>query len=93
MTNVIYKYPLQIERKFRIELPLGAKILSVQLQDDKPMLWAQINPEAMTEYRHFRVLMTGEKHVERDDQIYLATLQHNGIVVHIFEDRFYHNKR
>jgi hypothetical protein len=91
MVKVVHKFSIDL-RKTAVEMPLGSKILSVQLQDGSPTLWALVDPEAMKEIRHFRVLMTGEHFTGSKDLDYLATLQNNGIVAHVFEDRFYHNK-
>ena len=87
-----------MERKCQVEMPIGAEILSVQVQDHFLTAWAMVNPEAhktpgMMEYRHFKVLMTGEEFVDNGHYKYIGTVQRAGIVAHVLEDRFYHNKR
>lgn len=37
---VIWKYPLELAEKQRIAMPEGAQLLSVQVQNGEPVLWA-----------------------------------------------------
>lgn len=93
MIEVIHKFPLERAGKCSVTMPLGAEILSVQMQGSTPTLWARVKSDSQKEIRHFRILMTGEEFVETKHLKYLATLQDGPFVVHVFEDRFYHNKR
>lgn len=40
MEKRIYKYPLEITDKQSVEMPISAEILTVQIQKEKPFLWA-----------------------------------------------------
>lgn len=40
----IYKYPLALEDKQTIEMPIGSQILCVQTQFNQPYIWAMVNP-------------------------------------------------
>jgi len=87
--RVIYKYPFSIADAFTLRLPVGAKILSVQLQDGQPTLWAMVDPrEPATWIREFRVFWTGRFVPDATDYpplVFLATIQMNGLVWHLFE--------
>jgi len=41
----IYKYPLNIDDEQEVSMPLGAEILTVQLQHGRPHLWAVVDDE------------------------------------------------
>lgn len=79
----IWKFSLL---KSNITMPLGAKILSCQLQMGCPTLWAAVDPNAPTEERIFQVAMTGGDVPENAE--YIATcVQPHGLVLHIFEEK------
>jgi hypothetical protein len=48
MAKVIYKYPLTINTNQFLNLPKGAKILTVQLQSNIPYIWALVDPKEET---------------------------------------------
>ena len=77
--NRIYKYSFEVTDRLILELPEGARILDVQAQFDKPVLWAMVDPEALLEKRHFCLVGTG--HPAPEGCIYIGTFQ-------IFDDRF-----
>ena len=41
--KIIYKYLLQVADKQVLQLPLGYKILSLQVQNEMPCLWLEMN--------------------------------------------------
>jgi hypothetical protein len=94
----IFKYPLPMEvdggaaqwkDRFEIELPMGAEILSVQEQNNAPMLWALVDPEAIKEKRKMLLLNTGaEMPPDVNYHQFKGTYQLNGgrLVFHLFED-------
>jgi len=91
----IYKYILEITDETTIEMPIGAEILSVQVQGSKEtkkaMLWAYVDDEQKNmQKRHFRVLCTGESITDYDSLTFIATIQiHDGdYVFHIFEKKY-----
>lgn len=94
----IFKYPLPMEvaglvaqwnLRSEIELPAGAEILSVQAQNNTPVLWALVDPEAPKEKRKLVLLNTGgEMPTDVSFHRFLGTFQLNGggLVFHLFED-------
>jgi hypothetical protein len=82
----VYKYTLGIEDEQKVRMPIGAKVLSVQMQDDVLCVWALVNPDAGREYRRFFIHGTG--HVVRypDEALFVGTvhLPEHGLVFHIF---------
>lgn len=59
MEKVIYKYKLMVVDQNLIEMPKGAIILSVQAQENEPVIWALVNPKNKLEQREFRIFGTG----------------------------------
>lgn len=86
-TWVIYKYLLQDT----MELPMGARPLSIQDQKGSLVMWCQIPVETMTQKvtRYFTVMATGRhfQTTHNNSWAHLATIQQDdgGTVWHIFE--------
>jgi hypothetical protein len=84
---VIWKYPLDLVDEQCLHLPKGAKLLTVQVQDDDPQLWAlcdELQPE--NERRWFGMYGTGNP-MPSDPGSYIGTVQLRGgmLVFHFFE--------
>lgn len=79
----IYKYPLTSMFN-RIEMPEGAKILTMQLQNGTPCIWALVEPNAPKTERIFEVLVTGIGFKD-SPATYIGTYQFGGFVGHVFE--------
>jgi len=88
VTRVVHKYPLPIEAEPFIPMPLGAQVLSVQVQRDEPMVWALVDPRQTVMMRHwFWVLNTGTP-VDWDpseDSRFIGTVQNGGFVFHVWD--------
>lgn len=90
MNETIFKYPIEIENFFAIEMPKGAKVLSVGVQNNKPYIWAMIN-ENKKEKRMFRLMGTGHPTYQKEKDLhFIGTFQlkeKNGkiFVGHLFE--------
>lgn len=86
---LIWKYPVPITPDLQsIPMPRGAQVLSCQFQAGSPCLWAAVDPEAPSETKHFRWLMTDDHRPEAYDSIlrgrFIASLQ-SPLVFHLFE--------
>lgn len=83
---IIYKYPLTGPRT-TLNLPIGSRVLTIQLQGNTPMLWACINQdEQRTQRRVFLAINTGVS-FDGSHLGYISTIQtNNGLVWHFFED-------
>lgn len=83
----IFKYTLPYDREFTINMPFGARVLSVQTQNGAPMLWAMIDPEAEPEPRAFWQVGTGDPFDYDKPGRYIGTYQLSSgtFVFHIFE--------
>lgn len=88
MINKIYKYQLEVKDYFSIVMPKGASILTVQVQQGIPCIWAIVDPEQiLMETRNFRIFGTGHPILVSAKNSYIGTfqLQNGGFVGHLFE--------
>lgn len=84
----VYKYPIPAEDYFYLDLPRGAKILSVQEQNKKACLWVLIEKATPTVKRFFRLAGTGDYIKESSDKLnFVGTFQllDENFVGHLFE--------
>lgn len=83
--RAIWKYPLPRPRE-AITIPVGARILDLQMQGDVPTLWALVDPEAPIQERRFIGVATGQIFHAEHGQDYIGTFQMaSGLVFHLFE--------
>jgi hypothetical protein len=89
MKKTIWKFELETTDNQTIEMPVNAKILTVQTQNKVPCLWALIDPRESKEKRFFEVFGTGQEVLDDYgvNKNYLGTYQlHDGcLVFHVFE--------
>lgn len=85
--KTIWKYPLKVVDDQIIYMPLHAEILTIQMQNDIPCLWALVSSIADKEKRHIRIHGTGHQVSLTDKLKYISTFQmNNGLLVfHVFE--------
>ena len=87
--NTVYKYQIEIDDYFELDLPKNAIILKADIQFNKPVLWALIDPkEDKKEKRVFRFAGTGHPIKEDIEKLkYINTFQVQGgmSIFHIFE--------
>ena len=83
----IWKWTLAVKDEQIIDLPMGAKILSVQMQAGLPRLWALVNEhETLKQGRRIAIYGTGNPMPDSAGD-YIDTFQmHEGALVsHAFE--------
>lgn len=67
-----------------VQMPTGARVLSVQLQDGMPQLWAVCDPTAAKVLRRIVAMGTGDDGAPADAP-YIDTLQVGYAVLHYFD--------
>ena len=80
--TTIWKFPLTNEA---VEMPKGARLLTVQTQNGIPCLWAEVNPKAEKVTRHLLVVGTGWDDGLVEGSTYLATFQQGPLVFHVYD--------
>lgn len=86
----IFKYPIEITDKQIFPMPLGAKILTVQVQNENPCIWAMVDPDAQTEEVAIRVHGTGHPIYDSSNLEYIGTFQSMygvNLVFHVFKEK------
>lgn len=83
----IWKFPLHLTDRQCVSMPIGAKILSAQVQHGAVTLWAMCD-ESRQDKRLRTILVIGTGHPVPDDcGSFLGTVQFSGggLVFHVFE--------
>ena len=86
--QTIWKFPFKIERQITIEMPRGAKVLSIQVQDGVPCMWATVDSDSGMVPQKFNLYGTGSKLPTYwgKSMRYVDTFQHGEFVWHVFEE-------
>lgn len=82
--RTIHKFPVNIGAN-HILLTAAAKLLTVQEKDQGLNLWVEYDPDDPMVVRTVELYGTGWKLPEKDTNIYLCTVQHQGYVWHAYE--------
>lgn len=87
MSKKIFKYQLENTDIQQVEIPIGAEILCIQNQNEKPCIWALVNPENNKTKRYFEIFGTGHNVPENGNRKYIGTYQLSCgmLVFHCFE--------
>lgn len=84
--QTIWKFEVPITDRARINMPAGARILSVALgtAPGTALLWAEVAPAAGPTDRGFRVVGTG--HPLPEGVTFIGTVQDGPFVWHVYEE-------
>jgi hypothetical protein len=85
MLKEIWKYNVPVEEYFDIEMPKKSKVLSFQMQGNKPTIWVLTSHEdkELTN-EHFCLVGTGQSFLPHYNK-HIGTIQKNGYVWHLFQ--------
>ena len=84
----IFKYTFNMAGEQDIPMHKGAHVLTVQVQNGIPCLWAIVDPEQPIENRTFRIFGTGhEMDIDIPHSHYIGSFQLAGgdFIGHLFE--------
>lgn len=87
--KVVWKYPLTMDHEQVLDLPANAHILCVQIQHDRPCIWALVDSTLPHERRKIVIVGTGNHDAALAGLLnYIGTFQTNagGFIWHVFED-------
>ncbi len=81
----IWKFPLEVIDDQYINVPKGAKPLSVDVQNGTPCVWAEVDPGAPADSIHIRIFRTGHN-ISGSGLQFVGTFQLYGgsFVGHVF---------
>ena len=80
----IWKFQLEVTDEQPINMPNGAQILSIQVQHEKPYIWAMVDPDAEKKNSTIQIFGTGLP--VTNPGIFIGTFQVSGgsLVFHAF---------
>lgn len=82
----IYKYPLLITEKQEMEIPKGAKYLTLKLQNGIPCLWAKVSEKDIKVKTTFLMIGTGQEIPNGAEYIGTIHLTESNLVFHVFQE-------
>lgn len=85
----IFKYEIPIKDEFVLGLPIHCKILSFQVQNEKPFICVLVDPAKSLRPRYFCLRGTGHDIDYHPDLMkYIGTVQmaDGALIWHLFED-------
>lgn len=84
--KTVWKYPIT-PNVSDVQMPKGAKVLTVQMQNGQPCMWVLVDPDEKKETRTFMLIGTGHKVSPGVDLKYIGTfqLEEGRLVFHLFE--------
>jgi len=70
-----------------VKMPVNAQILTVQIQNGEPFIWALVNPTGELFPYKFRLAGTGHEINESSNMSYIGSFQMRGgaLVFHLFK--------
>lgn len=82
--KTIWKFPLSevVSLTFGLEMPLGADVVHVGVQNGEIVLWARVDTELEIVTRYFVIIETGDP---EPHGAYVGTVQIEQYVWHVFE--------
>lgn len=85
--KTIFKYPVELTDYFQIQMPDCAEVLSVQVQNGRPYIWALVEMDYAPRNYNFRLAGTGHP-IEEDNLKFIGTFQiaSGTLVFHLFLD-------
>lgn len=81
----IWKYPFPVQDEFELTMRRTARVLSVQMQNGRPAMWASVETDAPDVRRKFFVRGTGHYTNDIVGCRYLGTIQDGPLVWHVFD--------
>ena len=83
----VFKYPLEVTDFQDVNLPLGAEILKVEMQQNCLQMWALVDDD-VTYFSFRKIRIAGTGHVIEGNMKYISTffMADGSLVFHVFED-------
>lgn len=83
--KTIWKYTIDRVDTRWLELPVGAKVINVGMQNSQITLWVIVDPKAECIKRCFRIVGTGNPFQDSDQCEHIGTVFDGPFVWHVFE--------
>jgi hypothetical protein len=85
VSRTIYKYPITPDENGEVLIAAGGtfKLLTVQMRDSVPCLWAEVDPDSPIYVHRFVTVGTGRR--IPDDGVYVGSWQNGRYVWHLYD--------
>lgn len=83
--KTIWKFPIPQQTPFCLEMPRFSRVLAVQMQEETPCIWVEVEPDGLISRRAFHIVGTGRELPPEAHQ-YLGTWQNGVYVWHLYEE-------
>jgi hypothetical protein len=85
--KTIWKFQVPVQDEITVDMPVGAKILTVQMQAGSPCIWALVDADAPVQPRHFAWRGTGHDAGGLALLKYVGTVSilGGGLIFHLFD--------
>lgn len=80
----IFKYKLELADEQLVSLPKGAELLTVQVQNNQPCLWALVDEKATLKTNTVLIYGTGHQVDKRGKYLGTFQLGNGSLVFHVF---------
>jgi hypothetical protein len=84
MSEVVWKFPIPATDDFELEMPVGAKVVHVAMQNGEPCVWALVDPTKALELRRFRLACTGDPITVTGDYVGTFMRWNGALMYHLF---------
>lgn len=81
----IWKFTLKTIGSNTIQMPIGSTPISVGVQGDHVVFWAEVQPANSLKDRTFLIIATGDEIPKADLKYIGTTMMKSGFVCHIYE--------
>jgi hypothetical protein len=75
-----------INEPFQIIMPADSVVLSFQVQENNPFIWALVDEGLLPQRRNFYLFGTGHEIKNHEIKKYIGTIQIERLVWHLFEE-------
>ena len=82
--KAIWKYELVIADNQSILMPEYAVVLAANAQDEKPVIWVEVDPGTPLKLRHIEIFGTGHP-IDNSNRFYIGTVFIGNFVWHVYE--------
>lgn len=84
--KTIWKYPLRTTDAQAINMPAGAELLTIQVQNGEPCVWALVDPKAPGHFVTLSIYGTGHPVDTHGEYVGTYQLGDGALVFHVFRE-------
>ena len=82
--KTIWKYPIMFMPDRKVDMPQGALLLHVGLDDGVPCIWAEVDPQKPLKQREIHIRRTGDP-LQGNETVYIGSIRDGSHIWHVYE--------